>query len=350
MVASNFYPHLRESLIHPMLDGLFAATKRGEIPPEALGETAAKICSYEKWVPLIAQFEGNGRQIFDLHDRLTELLAHTDVKDATLSDLHTPYEAFFVRFGLQEQIRLPFDEAAGTFEYVDGAYVAYAPWDETGAKRLKVGFATVHSDGRQVGYPGMFFDLLPHELQMAVPEAIEASMKRRLQDDADDPSDDDNSRALKSYLRADIEDSAVLMRHCSALLFNCLFYLESIEHHLPEPSPGRDTPPDRVAKWMNSPAKRYKLNSALTSDGFAVVRLVGGEVDGPPAQASGGIGGGVRVHWRRGHWRMQPYGQQRASRRRIWIKPILVGSDLASGPDASHGHIYVPPDVSNRVQ
>lgn len=353
MVAANFYEHLHHGLIDPMLQVVFHQSKFGELQGmsgSALGTMIAKITSYEQWVPLIAQFESNGRQIFDLHDRLTELLVHTDVGEATLADLHTPYDAFFVRFGRQEQVKLEFDE--GTYEYVDGAFVAVAPWNEHGpGRRLKVGFATVHKDGRQVGYPGLFFDILPEELLMPVPEAIESSLRRRLAKQADAPGDDANTLAFKSHVRAEIEDSAVLMRHCAALLFNALFYLESIEHHLPSPSPGRDTPPVLVAKWMSAPTKRHKLQSALTADGYAVVRLVGSEVDDVPRSTEIGHGGGaIKVHWRRGHWRMQPFGQQRASRRRIWIKPVLVGSDLASGPDATPGHIYVPPNTSDRVQ
>lgn len=33
-----------------------------------------------------------------------------------------------------------------------------------------------------------------------------------------------------------------------------------------------------------------------------------------------------RMHWRRGHWRQQPFGAGRSQIRRIWIEPALVGS------------------------
>lgn len=35
-----------------------------------------------------------------------------------------------------------------------------------------------------------------------------------------------------------------------------------------------------------------------------------------------------RMHWRRGHYRRQPYGPQLAMVRTIWIEPVLVGGEL----------------------
>lgn len=42
--------------------------------------------------------------------------------------------------------------------------------------------------------------------------------------------------------------------------------------------------------------------------------------------AEAGAGGpGVRLHWRRGHFRSQPCGEGRGQRRVIWLEPALVG-------------------------
>ena len=40
-----------------------------------------------------------------------------------------------------------------------------------------------------------------------------------------------------------------------------------------------------------------------------------------------GDGWTVRMHWRRGHFRQQPYGHRSSLRRRIWLEPVLVGAD-----------------------
>ena len=58
---------------------------------------------------------------------------------------------------------------------------------------------------------------------------------------------------------------------------------------------------------------------------------------GPPPEAAQGsgtsgatddTGGGVGVHWRRGHFRMQPHGPRNTLRRVTFIMPTLVRSDL----------------------
>jgi hypothetical protein len=42
-----------------------------------------------------------------------------------------------------------------------------------------------------------------------------------------------------------------------------------------------------------------------------------------------GSGISPRMHWRRGHWRNQAYGEQFGLRREIWIEPILVNAPEA---------------------
>jgi hypothetical protein len=34
--------------------------------------------------------------------------------------------------------------------------------------------------------------------------------------------------------------------------------------------------------------------------------------------------GPVKTHWRRGHWRNQPYGKGLAQTRLTWIRPVIV--------------------------
>lgn len=55
------------------------------------------------------------------------------------------------------------------------------------------------------------------------------------------------------------------------------------------------------------------------------------------AVQGGGISSGAptgthaspRLHWRRGHYRSQPFGQNRSQTKIIWIEPILVGGKVA---------------------
>jgi hypothetical protein len=53
---------------------------------------------------------------------------------------------------------------------------------------------------------------------------------------------------------------------------------------------------------------------------------LGREYHTPTRDAQGGSHASPRMHWRRGHWRMQAVGEGRAERKTIWIEPMLVGS------------------------
>ena len=177
---------------------------------------------------------------------------------------------------------------------------------------------------------------------MSLPEAIDASLARRLaMYDAEDnsPDADKETAAINSYRRAEARESTELLKAGATLLVNSLFYLENLgSTALPEPGPGRDTPSDRVALWhqVASP-KRHKQKASLTSDGYAIVRLVGSEVADTFGRAAAGS---VRPHWRRGHWRWQAHGAALALRKRILIKPVMVGAADHDGTPLP-GHIYM---------
>lgn len=337
MVSSTLYASINRDIFEPAIASVAAAVRSGEYPEDCVGQLLAKLKATEHWVPMYGQYELAGRQIFDLHDRLTDMLLATDLGDSTLENLHLPYDALYLRFGAQDSIKLPFDE--DRFEFFDGAFVARSPWDESGS-RIKIGFTTVHEDGTGVDYPGYFFDILPSELSLPVEEAIEVAMARLLATYRDDEGASPNTRALNSHLREYVEESATMIRAAAALLVNALFYVESISGALPAEEPGRDTPPERVSRWMHAPLdKRRKQRSALTADGYAIVRLVGKEV-ATEAAPSAGIHASVRVHWRRGHWRQQRHGAGRALIKRIWIKPVLVGKDAMQDDTPVPGHVY----------
>lgn len=298
----------------------------------------AGLMEYRHWVPLVGQYELNGRQIFDLDDTLVEMLAQTDIGDCTLQDWNPPYDAFFVRFGPQAEIKLPFDN---DFEYLDGAFVAVTPWDAANPaqRRIKFGFTMVHKDGSGVAMPGWFMDLNPDEQAMPIIAGFESSIRRRIASFADG-NESDNSKALSACRAAMLEESVTLMRQAVHLVVNAMFYIESLGKHkaTEKVEPGRDTPVDKVVAWNQSPPeKRAKLRSKLTADGYVLVHLLGSELHAD--HGAHGAGTGKKAHWRRGHWRMQRKGPQLSQVERKWIKPTMVNADLAQ-QDEPPGHIY----------
>jgi hypothetical protein len=51
----------------------------------------------------------------------------------------------------------------------------------------------------------------------------------------------------------------------------------------------------------------------------------------PPAPAAGAGGSAVAPHWRRGHFRMQPYGQGKLERKIIFVAPVLIHAEQLQG-------------------
>lgn len=303
-----------------------------------MGTHTAKVLLFRDWVPLAAQYELCGRQIFDFHDDLVTMLGNTDLGECSLEGWNRPYDAFFLRFGRQADMKLPFE--GDEYEYLDGAFVACTPVSNNADEfRLKIGFSTAHEDGTGVMLPGYFIDFTPDEQRMLLPDAINTSLARRMSVIADQPSDPESVRAVNSHLRAELEDSVSLLRAGVTLLVNALFYLDSIGDHKPDAAPGRDTPPTISIRWAQSNDKqRIKQRSSLTASGYALVRLVGQELKHSNSAAPSRSD--VRAHWRRGHWRWQRHGEALVFKKRIWIKPIMVGAEYVN-TDGLPGHIYM---------
>jgi hypothetical protein len=45
----------------------------------------------------------------------------------------------------------------------------------------------------------------------------------------------------------------------------------------------------------------------------------------------------ISPHWRRGHWRNQPFGEKLSEKKLIWIKPTIVNKEKG---EPIKGHIY----------
>ena len=336
-IAGQLPDVIMHQLIRPLTHAMSSQFAGMPDAGEMLGLFLAKAMELRHWVPLAAQYDLCGRQIFDLTDDLVEMLSETDVGECTLEDWHAPYDTFFVRFGRQESMRVPFED---DFEYLDGAFVGVTPWNDPASpeRRIKFGFTTVRKDGTGMTMPGYFLDLTPDEQKLPILEAIDASITRRIADisSADETNSD---RALTAHRRDMMQEGATIMKQALSLVINALFYIESTEGKGKTEfvEPGRDTPPDMVVAWSQAtPQKRQKLRSKLTSDGYALVRMMGKELASEHGAAR--ESSTVKPHWRRGHWRQQRHGPKLSQVKRVWIKPTMINQDRPH--DDIPGHIY----------
>lgn len=334
--------YVDDRMVQPTLRRLHAEmAERYEDPVVRDGELtlhAHLLLSLQDWVLLAGQYILCGRQIFDLNDEVVELLEHTDFQDCTLEDWQPTYDAFFIRFGARDSVRLDWKDES---HYLDGAFIAVAPSNEDGAKgAIKIGLTTIGKDGRGAPLPSIYLEIHPEDLKLPIPNAIENAITRRMNSYKDmnkgEVKDDPLILGVSFLEQKRMTASAEMITKATALIVNTLFYIESIGSNRTL-EPGRDAPTDYTVQWGNATVRqREKLKSRLLSNGYTPVYSLGRELSLPAA--SNGHGGAKRAHWRRGHWRRQPHGPARALVKRIWVKPQMIGADRVH--DDLPGHIY----------
>lgn len=340
MIAPHFPDEIWRDLVVP-LASMAAQQAQTQDEKDAVGQLVAKAMLFRQWIPLIGQFEQCGKQIFDLDDALVKMLRMTDAEDCQLSLWNAPYDAFYVRFGKQQDMKLQF--GTDEYEYLDGAFVAVTPWTNEGTqRRLKIGLCTVKEDGSGVQMPGYFVDLTPDEQDLSPSQAVDAFIQRKNAELDADTQQTPTYRNLNEIRKGEYMEGADLMKAAVSLVVNSLYYIESLgaEHPL---TPGRDVPPDRLAQWHQAPATRkFKASQKITRDGYVMVHLLAD----PTAHEGGHLSArdGVATHWRRGHWRRQRHGPQNSMMKRVWIRPVMINPGDAD-PDRP-GHVYVVPGNS----
>jgi hypothetical protein len=333
---SRVRDRIMEELILPVIRVYSQQMPPGSPHHDALGLAMAQAFSFQHWVPLAAQYEGSGREIFDFSEGLVQTLNHTDIKDATLEDLNLPYPAFYIRFGAQEHIRLEYPEGDNKFEFFDGVFVTTSLWDgpESGAKRLLFGMTTVLENGQGMASPGYFLDVTPDMQKLPCLDAIEAALARRRQL----IEESEVAAGLQQAQMQRYEESAELLRAAMPLVLNALFYLDSLGSDQPPHEPGRGTSKELAAKWAAAEGgRKRKVASTMTSYGYALVHVVGKEFE--THDESGAGRGAAAPGWRRGHWRWQAHGPRHSLRKRIRIPAVFVNPQGRS-TESGHGHIY----------
>ncbi len=331
-VRGGLFEYINQELVLPALD----AGKQAGFDDAELGHLLTKVHAFRGWVPLAAQYELCGRQIFDFDSALVETFVQTDIKDATLEDLHLPYQAFYLRFGPQPHAQLPFEDESAHFEMLDGVFVSTSVWDNDGRTRLCLGMTTVRDSGGGMWLPGYYADVAPDEQSLPCAEAVERSIARHAAVLREAPWPE----GARSHLLHALDESAALLRSSLPLVINALFYLDSLGKTRDLPvEPGKDVPSELRGRWSSaSPRQREKLRSRLTSEGYTVVRVLGRDELSSEERAHIGRGPAAPC-WRRGHWRWQVHGPRNSLRKRIWVRPVFVNPGGRPADDVP-GHIY----------
>lgn len=327
----------------------------------ALDRDLSGILSQESSLGLhVARYRALGRNLFLLEPALMNLLDRTDLDGVRFSDLRFPFPAFYVAFGNA------FDGSlSGASNQIDGAYIS------TFRENIEV---VVTSRRLDISHDAKFWPsnrdryfYIPLDFTDAPERTLSEALGRAVRDKLiplePRPLDDisfseaaamampegtsppgiidgrERSRHIDSESARQGYDPA---RRALALVVNALCWLAAFRG---DERPTRtlwpsDAPEDLMALLASSrPAHRQRGHSELTKRAFsqivlcqgpAAVRAVGAE-----AQERTGT---VAPHWRRGHWRRQPFGPGRAEVRLSWVRPTFVGG-IQRAAEAS-GHVY----------
>lgn len=272
------------------------------------------------------QFLRCGRQILQFDPGLTTEFRHTDLDGMMAADIELPWDAFYLTFAGPDA---PFSEELP----IDGCMI----YRDDLANNLII--APFLADEEPWTGPRRHQSLiltLPLSGENDLPVALHQSAERL----------DDSVRMLgRSNFPAEFEHMVeTILAACQSrkplverllnLVGNALLFLAA-------------RPEDTVIGWQEgAPAGLVekadaggvgadKARQALLRDGFSKVRFF----KLPGGQAGAASEGLVRPHWRRGHWKRQPYGPQGALRKIIRIRPYLTGSSPAEVNERGRIHI-----------
>jgi hypothetical protein len=297
------------------------------------------VVSHAKWwSELLENVSGDygdyrtqGENIFHFNSALVDMLRHTDVDEVTYDLLHFPFQAFYLHFA--RGVKLNADQT------VDGVYIHTS--GEQDAKELPalfISFTTRHDgydylpkrDPIDYAMTDRYFSTV---LSFDEGETIGQALANSLNDEIDIEQRDEITT----------QDWLLVLRELIQLTLNCLFYLSyekrEVEFRYPPSAPERLV---RSVGTALRPTERARSESKLGSQGWRKIHFCGA----PAGHATTGEPQSeVSPHWRRGHWRNQPYGHHQSLRRLIWIQPVIVRRD--KGEPATK-HLYQLPTTPSQ--
>ena len=314
----------------------------------------------------IIGFYKSGRNIFSLSPFLIQLLNHTDVGNIRFTDIKLPYDSIYLHFGTLADIEYPVD----LFEHkhglenklqnedakycLDGAFISlirnhsldirltFIDTAENFDKKVPITkdfrFPTINftldfgkwdSEARKIKYDNdvtfnnsivCFYDIWDTKTG---PCEIEFDKMHFL-----------TKQPEKCY-ESEWQEY-VLFDKALMIIVNSLCYLNFVKDDI-EVSTTNDqaTQIEQELLRTKKHQQKNKLIDKLKKFSYSKIHFFGKTIEKEFKQTNTEIE--IEPHWRRGHWRNQPFGIGLTNRKLIWIKPTIVRKDKGN-PEI--GHIY----------
>lgn len=328
---------------------------RGQLLP-LLRTAAAKIGREQGPGPLQSEsintqifgsYMAGGKVVFDLAKTLTQTLLITDAEDIPCGELVFPANCFYLHFGTESGL-------SNDGFNIEGAFVTRLD-DRMTIDLVPQGFGQPHFLSLPMGEPLIGAPVLLNDPAKPVSQALSESITNVLAMNAKmyEQMAEVEKQLERQYgqvvkVPAPVErlaEKGPLLQKALALIVNTMFYLSAEPEDVSDDW-GRDTPTEALGALQTAvkPGAIKTLENTLLKAGYSKVRFVGKKfaqsIAAQHIQEATASGKTLAVHFRRGHFRRQPYGPERALRKTIFVAPVVVNAD--HGGDAQ-GRIYTVP-------
>lgn len=298
-----------------------------------------------------AAYAKAGRQIFQLPQALVDQLRQTDASDVPVQMIRAPYKACYIHFGRQADLEF----ADGWC--VDGVYVRQPSSPEGLCLSVTCAPPSVGSGRSEWAFraePSYTLDFIGESYGLDVGAAIDlqvSSLVNDLQKIVDDAPAEIRRLAVEqpnvvyrsgegAEIRlAYIKGCMPALRAAISLAVNALCYLTAYPDDIAAGYP-ESAPEDLRQQFSQGDASTsQRAKRSLDKLGFSEVRIAGQRLLRQSGESAGDGDGERATHWRRGHWRRQPFGPGRMLRKLVWVMPVLVGA--GSEDENAPGHVYL---------
>jgi hypothetical protein len=281
-------------------------------------------------------------QIYCFNEHLIEAFKNSSALELSIDNLKFPFENSYFHFGTQ--MEMPLHDG---ILFVEGAYVLFneislritlcGTWKEELENKPLPAWYERGRECYDLRIPSSNYSLpLGRAIDNALVTVIE-DLKKSENELIINKVPFVESGSSHSFIEAHNKNQESY-RKAISLITNALCYLTAYPHD------------DKLMWQHHSPIKlvglaengsqkeKIRANSKLKSLGFSIIHQVGDEF-GEQIQADKQDEKSFnrRIHWRRGHWRMQPHGPNNSLRKIIWLRPVRVG--ITNSDDVSRVRI-----------
>ena len=241
--------------------------------PALIGQAQATLIRLNLLIPAWAHYIACGQQVFDFTPQLVEILKHQDISRAKFKLSENLFRSFFIRFGTQLNLGLPWEDKA---EFVDGAFFSFQ--GKRGAPpTLLICLSMVFADGRGMLSQGPVLKIESEHFDLPVEQALARAIR-----DAEAFGHELNATVTNNPLGplanigvgvlSQIREVADIFHRALPLLANSLSYLSSTP--VPDAAPSQDAPPALANQVLSAstPDARAKAIAQLIEQGYAMVR------------------------------------------------------------------------------